>query len=101
MFTDAPLSLYGMLEDTIVDYESILHLTCPVYTGGRNVITEWYKDSKLIKFGHDMYFTTTSYHKDSGVYHCVVILDDNRVMSNAAIVTVKGNVVYFGSVVVS
>jgi len=90
-----------MLEDTIVDYKSILHLKCPVYTGGQPVITEWYKDSKLIKLGYDMHFTTTSYHMDSGVYHCVVILDDIRVMSNAAIVTVKGNVVYFDNVVAS
>ena len=91
-----------MLEDTIVNYGSILHLTCPVfYTGGLPVVTEWYKDSKLIRLGHEMHFTTTSYHGDSGMYHCAVIHDDNRVMSNAATVQVKGNVFYFDSVLVS
>jgi len=101
VFSDTQLSMHGMLEDTIIDHGTTLYLICPIYIGDdQPVITEWYKDSKLIKLGYDLRLTTSS-HRDSGVYHCVVILYGNRVMSNSATVTVKGNVAYFDIVVIS
>jgi len=84
------LALYGILEDVTVDYGDTLHLTCPVYSGNDLVITEWYKNTKLIAVQSGLYFTIVSHHRDAGMYYCVTIQGDQRVTSNTMRVNVRG-----------
>lgn len=79
-----------MLEDVTVNYGTTLHLTCPVYSSDNLVITEWYRDAKLITVKSGTHFTTVSHHKHDGMYHCVAIQEDQRITSNVVRVKIRG-----------
>lgn len=79
-----------MLKDTTVDYGATLYLTCPVYSGGDLVTTEWYKDAKLIAIKSGLHFTIVSHHRDAGMYYCVAVQGDQRITSNTVRVNIRG-----------
>lgn len=89
-FSDHPLVFYGMLEDVTIDYGDTLQLTCPVYSGDNLVVTEWYKDGKLIDMKSGTQFSVISQHKDTGMYHCVALQGSQRITSNVVAVKIKG-----------
>lgn len=79
-----------MLEDVTVDCGATLHLTCPVYGGDNLVITEWYKDGKMIEIKSGTHFSIATQHSDDGMYHCVALQGGQRIASNVARVNIKG-----------
>ena len=79
-----------MLKDVAVDYGETLHLTCPVYVSDDLVVTEWYKDGRLIGIKFGIHFTIVSQHKDDGMYQCVAVQGGQRISSNVIRVKIKG-----------
>ena len=79
-----------MLKDVTVDYGTTLHLTCPVFVSDDLVVTEWYKDGRLIGIKFGTHFTIVSQHKDDGMYQCVAVQGDQRISSNMIRVKIRG-----------
>ena len=82
--------LYGMLKDVAVDYGETLHLTCPVYVSDDLVVTEWYRDGRLIGIKFGTHFTIVSQHKDDGMYQCVAVQGGQHISSNMIRVKIRG-----------